>query len=79
VVDDCIKLDRNNINTLAWLPKSCSYRLIADGQPLPDWHHLRSGDREMIHSYGGSLRGKVISELEVDDEDIEDHIIKWID
>jgi uncharacterized cysteine cluster protein YcgN (CxxCxxCC family) len=79
VVDDCIKLDRNNINTLAWLPKSCSYRLIADGQPLPDWHHLRSGDSQMIHSYGASLRGKVVSELEVDDEDIEDHIIKWID
>jgi len=79
VVDDCIKLDRNNINTLSWLPKSCSYRLIADGQPLPDWHHLRTGDAEIIHSYGASLRGKVVSELEVHEEDIEDHIIKWID
>ncbi len=79
VVDDCIKLDRNNINTLAWLPKSCSYRLLAAGHPLPEWHHLRSGDREMIHRYGASLRGKVVSELEVRDEDIEDHIIKWID
>jgi uncharacterized protein len=79
VVDDCIKLDRTNINTLSWLPKSCSYRLIADGQPLPDWHHLRSGDAEMIHSYGASLRGKVVSELEVREEDIEDYIIKWID
>jgi uncharacterized cysteine cluster protein YcgN (CxxCxxCC family) len=79
VVDDCIKLDRNNINTLSWLPKSCSYRLIAAGQPLPDWHHLRSGDPELIHSYGASLRGKVISELEVKEEDVEDHIIKWID
>jgi uncharacterized protein len=79
VVDDCIKLDRHKINTLAWLPKSCSYRLIAAGQSLPEWHHLRSGDHEMIHSFGASLRGKVVSELEVKDEDIEDHIIKWID
>lgn len=79
VVDDCIKLDRSNINTLEWLPKSCSYRLISAGQPLPSWHHLRTGDRETLHSYGASLRGKVISELQVNDDDIEDHIIKWID
>ncbi|MDG1820023.1 MAG: YcgN family cysteine cluster protein [Porticoccaceae bacterium] len=79
IVDDCIKLDRNNINTLSWLPKSCSYRLIADGKPLPDWHHLRTGDAEMIHAYGASLRGRVVSELEVKEDDIEDHIIKWID
>ena len=78
LVDDCIKLDRHNVTTLQWLPKSCSYRLLAEGKPLPDWHHLRTGDRDMIHSYGASLRGRVISELDVKD-DIEDHIIKWID
>ena len=78
LVDDCIKLDRHNVKTLQWLPKSCSYRLLAEGKPLPDWHHLRTGDRDMIHSYGASLRGRVISELDVKG-DIEDHIIKWID
>ena len=78
IVDDCIKLDRSNVNKLEWLPQSCSYRLIAAGQSLPDWHHVRTGDREAMHSYGASLRGKVTSELEVHDDDIEDHIIKWI-
>ena len=78
VVDDCIKLDRSNVNKLEWLPQSCSYRLIAAGQSLPDWHHLRTGDREAMHRYGASLRGKVTSELHVHDDDIEDHIIKWI-
>ena len=78
VVDDCIKLDRHNVKTLQWLPQSCSYRLLAEGKPLPDWHHLRTGDREMVHNYGASLRGEVISELDVND-DIEDHIIKWVD
>ncbi len=78
IVDDCIKLDRSNVNKLEWLPQSCSYRLIAAGQSLPDWHHLRTGDRKAMHSYGASLRGKVTSELDVHDDDIEDHIIRWI-
>ena len=78
VVDDCLKLDRSNVNQLEWLPHSCSYRLLAAGQPLPEWHHLRTGDREAMHNYGASLRGKVTSELNVHDDDIEDHIIRWI-
>ncbi len=79
IVDDCIKLDRSNVNKLQWLPKSCSYRLVAEGQPLPEWHYLRTGSRQTLHSYGASLRGKVVSERDVRDDDIEDHIIKWID
>ena len=79
VVDDCIKLDRENIHSLAWLPKSCSYRLIAAGQQLPEWHHLVSGSKETLHSYGASLQGRVISELHVHDGDIEDHIVQWVD
>ena len=79
IVDDCIKLDRSNVNKLQWLPKSCSYRLVAAGQPLPEWHYLRTGNRQTLHSYGASLRGKVVSERDVRDDDIEDHIIKWID
>ena len=79
IVTDCIKLDRNNINEISWLPQSCSYRLLDAGLPLPEWHHLRSGDRQTLHSYGASLRGKVISERFVHDDDIEDHIIKWMD
>jgi hypothetical protein len=79
VVKDCITLDQNNIHALSWLPKSCSYRLIADGQPLPDWHYLVSGSKQTIHSYGASLQGWVVSELDVSDDDIQDHIIKWVD
>lgn len=79
VVDDCIKLDKDNIHRLSWLPSSCSYRLIAAGKSLPEWHHLISGSRQTLHSYGASLRGRVISELDVSDDDIEDHIIHWVD
>jgi uncharacterized cysteine cluster protein YcgN (CxxCxxCC family) len=53
--------------------------LIAAGQELPEWHHLISGSRETIHSYGVSLQGQIVSELNVSDDDIEDHIIQWVD
>jgi uncharacterized cysteine cluster protein YcgN (CxxCxxCC family) len=79
VVTDCINLDQDNIHTLGWLPKSCSYRLIADGKGLPDWHYLVSGSSQTVHSYGASLQGWVVSELDVSDDDIEDHIIRWVD
>jgi uncharacterized cysteine cluster protein YcgN (CxxCxxCC family) len=78
-VDDCIQLDQQNIHSLAWLPKSCSYRLIAAGEPLPEWHHLVTGSLETLHSYGASLQGKVVSELHVHDDDIEEHIVQWVD
>ena len=79
IVSDCISLDRKNIHSLTWLPETCSYRLIAEKKPLPSWHHLVSGDRETLHQYGASLRGWVISERDVRSEDIQDHIIQWVD
>ena len=79
IVDDCIQLDRENIESLDWLPSSCSYRLIAGGKPLPEWHHLVSGSRETLHTFGASLQGRVVSELHVHDDDIEDHIVQWVD
>lgn len=79
IVDDCIQLDRKNIESLGWLPSSCSYRLIAGGKTLPEWHHLVSGSRDTLHAYGASLQGRVVSELHVHDDDIEDHIVQWVD
>lgn len=79
LVDDCVKLDRDNIKSLSWLPESCSYKLIAAGKPLPDWHHLLSGNRDSLHAAGASVRHLAVSELEVQDSDIEDHIIRWVD
>jgi uncharacterized cysteine cluster protein YcgN (CxxCxxCC family) len=78
-VDDCLKLDRDNILSLSWLPESCSYKLIARGEPLPDWHHLVSGNYDDMHAVGASVKNLAVSELEVQDSDIEDHIIRWVD
>jgi uncharacterized cysteine cluster protein YcgN (CxxCxxCC family) len=67
LVPDCVTLTRENLDQVYFMPASCSYRLLAEGKPLPQWHHLISGSRKTIHESGHSVRGKVISELETDD------------
>nr|WP_314436849.1 YcgN family cysteine cluster protein [uncultured Brevundimonas sp.] len=62
-VPDCIKLTPNNIERLAWMPKSCAYRRLNEGRPLAAWHHLISGSRETVHTAGVSVRRQTISEL----------------
>ena len=83
-VPDCVRLTPAKALELPWLPATCAYRLRADGQPLPGWHYLLSGDRDAVHHAGASVVGKAISEefagpLEhhivwpgIEDEDFED-------
>lgn len=70
---DCIKLDRDNLKTFVWLPATCSYRLLAEGNTLPVWHPLRQGNSEMMHSQRISVRHIAVHEHEV--QNWEDHII----
>jgi uncharacterized cysteine cluster protein YcgN (CxxCxxCC family) len=78
-VDDCVKLDPDSLKSIRWLPDTCSYRLIDEGKPLPDWHHLVTGNRDDVHQVLGSVRHFAVSELEVKKQDIEQHIIQWVD
>jgi len=61
-VPDCVRLTPTKLDQLDWLPASCAYRLVRDGEPLPDWHHLVSGSRETVHEAGQSVRGWTVSE-----------------
>ncbi|MFM6853429.1 MAG: YcgN family cysteine cluster protein [Sphingopyxis sp.] len=61
-VPDCLQLTLAKVDDIAWLPLTCAYRLRADGQPLPAWHYLLTGDREDVHRAGASVRGWTISE-----------------
>lgn len=77
-VPDCVKLTKANVGRLSWLPRTCAYRLRADGDDLPDWHPLVSGDPESVVRAGISVRGRLAaSEEEVADEDLPDHIVRW--
>lgn len=72
-VPDCLRLTSHNIDKISWLPESCAYRLRANGEPLPAWHHLVCGDREAVHREGHSVRGWTVSEVVAGD--LEQHII----
>lgn len=78
-VVDCVVLQASRVAEFDWLPSSCAYRLLALGQPLAQWHHLLSGDRNSVHSAGMSVRGATISSQYVHSEDMQEHIINWVD
>lgn len=76
-VPDCIGLTLTEVNTITWLPPTCAYRLIRDGEDLYWWHHLLSGDPETVHEAGISVRGRTISEEGMDTDDLEEHLADW--
>ncbi len=78
-VPDCTKLTLADIDKFHWLPASCAYRLLANRQPLPDWHPLVSGDPDSVHRAGASVRGRCLSEEQVHPDDLEAHIVHWVD
>ena len=63
-VADCLVLSLDEPETFAWLPASCAYRRLANGQELPLWHPLLTGDPESVHEANISVRGKAVSETE---------------
>ncbi len=77
LVPDCVILTPKSVSELKWMPKSCAYRLLYEGQDLPDWHHLVCGDRNAVHTHGQSIRGETVSEDEIFEEDQVDWITDW--
>jgi uncharacterized cysteine cluster protein YcgN (CxxCxxCC family) len=74
-VPDCVKLTPKKLAAIDWLPPTCAYRLLAEGQDLPWWHPLVSGDPETVVAAGVSVRGKAIRER--DAAALEDHLVAW--
>jgi len=76
-VPECIVLRPDNIDQHAyWMPRTCAYRLLWQGKPLPAWHPLLSGDPETVHDAGVSMRHRTVPEFEVSEDDWEDHLIE---
>lgn len=63
-VANCMVLSLDQPQAFAWLPATCAYRLLADGDELPAWHPLLTGDPNSVHAAGISAKGKVVSETE---------------
>ena len=62
-----------------WLPTTCGYRTLAEGRDLQWWHPLVSGSPDTVHEAGISVRGKVIAESQVHEDDQQDMIIHWVE
>ncbi|SEI41105.1 hypothetical protein SAMN05421831_101357 [Allopseudospirillum japonicum] len=75
----CMQLTLAHQEAFAWLPPSCAYRLLYEGQDLPWWHPLKTGQRESVHEAGISVRHAVVSETDVAEDELEEHIIYWVD
>ena len=76
LVPECLTLTPQTLADPYWLPTTCAYRLLAQGQDLPWWHPLVSGRQETVESSGNSVRGRVVSETE--DDDWEHHLVSWV-
>lgn len=61
-VATCLQLTVDNVERYDWLPKSCAYRRLANGKPLPDWHPLLTGRAETVHEAGISLLGELVQD-----------------
>jgi uncharacterized protein len=72
----CVELTPQKIFELYWLPETCAYRRLAEGEKLPGWHPLISGSNESVHNAGASLRGKALSERDIDMDHLEDFIVE---
>lgn len=77
-VPDCVTLTPKEVRTLPWLPPTCAYRLVANGEALKWWHPLVSGTPQTVIEAGVSVKGRVFArEDEVLVENLVDRIKPW--
>ena len=78
IVPDCVTLRPETVaDVIDWMPSSCAYRLIHEGRPLFDWHHLISGSRETVHESGISVKDRCIPEYDINPDDLESYATDW--
>lgn len=78
LVPDCVKLTKDNLDSIFYMPSSCSYRRLHEGRGLPSWHPLLNrGKKTAMHKEGMSIRGKTVFDHDVDMERFEDYIVMW--
>ncbi|MCV2885103.1 YcgN family cysteine cluster protein [Aestuariibacter sp. AA17] len=78
LVPDCVKLTKDNLGDIFYMPSSCSYRRLHEGRGLPSWHPLlNKGKKSKMHQLGMSVRNKVVYDHDVELDAFEDYIALW--
>jgi hypothetical protein len=72
-IADCVQLSVEQAEYFNWLPPTCAYRLLAEGESLPEWHPLVSGDPQTVIDAGISV--KSIAKRDSDGLDLADEVI----
>jgi uncharacterized protein len=77
-VPDCVTLTPHEVRHLRWLPPSCAYRLVSEGQDLAWWHPLVSGTSQSVVDAGVSVKGRVFAnEDQVSLAKLQSRIRQW--
>lgn len=76
-IPECVHLKAEDLDEIYWLPKTCAYRLLKEGAPLPDWHPLITGNPDSVHQAGMSVRNRAVPAKP--EEEFADYIVEWDD
>ena len=78
-VPSCMTMTPDNVVACAeFAPPSCAYRLLLEGESLPEWHPLVAGNQHVIHETGNSVQGQVVLMQDVNRENLEDYVVDWL-
>jgi len=77
-VPECLKVSIDAPEVFSYLPETCAYKLLYNGEKLLPWHPLLTGDRNSVHESFISVKHMACSEDDVDwnEADLEDFIIE---
>ncbi len=64
LVPECLKLTKDNVQNIEWMPETCAYRRLFEHKP------------EMPVT---TIKGRCISETLVNPDNLEDYIVDWDD
>lgn len=71
----CTQLTLANLSKMNWLPETCAYKRLLNGQPLPEWHYLNTDDRSSVHDAGVSVKWFAQSEEYIHPDQLIDFVI----
>lgn len=81
-VPECVSLTADRLPDMMWLPSNCAYKRLFLGQGLPKWHLLITEDAEKtklgMREAGVGVAGRCVSETQVNEDDLEERIIQWV-